>query len=76
MTKVLIPMAAFLMVACSSEPVTTPVERSVQPSTAASEPGPDETKPEPSQILNRNKKCPRKTKLVNGKCVISVETTE
>lgn len=76
MIKILMPMAAFLLVGCSSEPVTPPVEQSAQPSTAASAPGPEETKPEPSQILNKNKKCPRKTKMVNGKCVINVETTE
>jgi hypothetical protein len=76
MNKILIPIAAFLLAACSSEPVKQPAEHNVQPSTSASQAGPDETKDEPSQVLNKSKKCPKKTKLVNGKCLMDVETSE
>lgn len=31
---------------------------------------------EPSKILTRNKKCPKNSKVVNGKCTLQVESDE
>lgn len=78
MKNLILAVSAFVFVGCSSAPGTQTAEKDVEkmPSTQASEPGPDETKSSPSEVLTKNKKCPKKSKMVNGKCMLQVETTE
>jgi hypothetical protein len=66
------------MVGCSSSPAknTPEPDSEKMPSTQASEPGPDETKDASSEVLNKNKKCPKKSKMVNGKCMLQVESND
>ena len=75
MSKYFIGVMAVLIVGCaSSAPVSEkPTEYPSAPVVAAPSEAP---KNEASEVLNKNKKCPRKSKLVNGKCTLQVETTE
>jgi len=79
MSKHVLILASFLLVACgSSQPAPEkPIEKADHPSVQSSQPGPDEVKEDTSsQVLTKNKKCPKKSKLVNGKCVMQVESSD
>jgi hypothetical protein len=51
----------------SAQTVSTTKEAEVE--------APAESK-ESSQVLTKNKKCPKRTKMVNGKCMLNVESND
>jgi PBP1b-binding outer membrane lipoprotein LpoB len=76
--KLIISLAAVLMVGCSSTPAakSSGSDSEKMPSTQASEPGTQDAKESASEVLNKNKKCPKKSKMVNGKCMLQVESND
>jgi hypothetical protein len=59
---------------CASTPAEKTADTMEAPATTM--PATGEAKDEPSQVLNKNTKCPKKSKMVNGKCLLQVESSE
>ena len=65
-----------MLVGCASG--EKPVDNSTSATTGISttESGADSAEDNQSKVLNKNKKCPKNSKLVNGKCMLQVESND
>ena len=77
MSKCLGSLLLILIIAACSSPAPKNTPPTDYPSTpVVAPPNLNDKSSESSEVLNKNKKCPRKTKMVNGKCLLQVESAD